>query len=279
MAGGHCMGFSVVAGLLQRGLGVPPASFAFGSATAFGLSKTPALEREIAYGFMFQALPSVVSQLVRFDARGLILRLQTALANRRNAYTLGVFKRDLTGGLIPGAEIHAMLLGGEQQWLQSAVPSFDLRFGGRYTVTLTGSRLRRPARESVALVGDSRLAAVANMAARPGKRESFTVSPGMRALTYTSQGSAVGTRLQLSYDAKAFSDRFQLTTKAIPAPGATVSFKYNPGRRQLTISVGKLKGTVRLALKVILSRSGKQLVKANRTLVVRGGQTTQISYG
>lgn len=99
MAGGHCMGFAVTSELFHAGLGTPATpSLIGGSETAFGLPRDPKVMRHIAYGFAFQNLPSVQAQSQKVDARRLIARLRELLPSTDEAYTLGIFKRDHTGG-------------------------------------------------------------------------------------------------------------------------------------------------------------------------------------
>ena len=99
MDGGHCMGFAATASLWHSGLGEPVAPSLLGATTTFGLSKSGAVERHIAYGFAFQALPSVQSQTRdHINARQLVAELKRLLPDRSQPFTLGIFKRDETGG-------------------------------------------------------------------------------------------------------------------------------------------------------------------------------------
>jgi hypothetical protein len=96
MNGGHCEGFSVLSLLLFRGL-YPP--FGPGPTSGLKLKGDVALQRTIAYAFMYQNLPAVIDQSVKGTPNHVLRFLISALGRRGGeSYGLGIYKRDRSGG-------------------------------------------------------------------------------------------------------------------------------------------------------------------------------------
>lgn len=97
MAGGHCEGFSMVAlRFFSDNLDIED----------YGASTTPdlpiegnePLQGEIAEGFMYQVLPSVLTNQVRGTPTEILEELQRTLPTGEELYTLGLYMPDRTGG-------------------------------------------------------------------------------------------------------------------------------------------------------------------------------------
>jgi hypothetical protein len=99
MSGGHCEGMAVTASLFYFATGPSPAPDPFGANTVPGLSITNnnPLQREIAYGFAFQWIPSVEAAKVAGTPSEVLAATQTALANNE-PIVLGFYMPDKTGG-------------------------------------------------------------------------------------------------------------------------------------------------------------------------------------
>jgi hypothetical protein len=96
MDGGHCNGLAVIAQELFKGQIEP---FGPGSPFSYQLQGNRALQRAIAYGFVYQVLESVVSQRVKGTPNEVLARLKTALSDTGpETYTLGIYKADGSGG-------------------------------------------------------------------------------------------------------------------------------------------------------------------------------------
>jgi hypothetical protein len=99
MGGGHCLGFSVLSlllwkdqlpGALRSGLPAEP---------TFGMKRTPALERRLAYTFEYQVLPGVIAKTISGNPRTVLNRLIEVLRQGgRETYTLGFWSRDAESG-------------------------------------------------------------------------------------------------------------------------------------------------------------------------------------
>lgn len=97
MGGGHCEGFSMLA-LAMYADRADPADFGASSPIDLRIRGNPALQSEIAERFMYQALPSVLNRQVRGAPSDIVDALVQALPTGREMYTLGIYKRDRTGG-------------------------------------------------------------------------------------------------------------------------------------------------------------------------------------
>jgi len=411
MDGGHCMGMAVTAELFHARLGRPrTASLLAGRATTvFGLPRSAKVQRHIAYGWAFQLLPSVQSRASSLDARRLIAQLRDTLGNRKEAFTLGIFKRDGDGGhaitpfaiedrgggrfgvlvydnnypgetramnvnvnsnvwnyqaspnpklragiydgkgkdsilrlfpstpglgdqdcffcrqskarrpklslqwsgdpdtrehgnllirdrkgrrtgcgdfgrgyecrnRIPGADFENLILGGELVWLQSTQPTYKLPSGRGYSISLTGGKLRRPAREGVVLIGKDRFAGIAGVKLQPGERETISISRAARTVIFKNDRRQVETpRLQLGVDSKGPSYVFELKANRL-RPGARVGFRLNAKRRRVTIRARGLARTGRYSVKVVkISARGRTILR--RRVAVRSGDVVAIRYG
>jgi len=409
MAGGHCMGFAATASLWHSGLGEPLAPSLLGATTTFGLSKTGAVERHIAYGFAFQALPSVQAQTRNhITARQLVGELQRRLPDREEPFTLGIFKQDMTGGhaitpfaledrgegrygvlvydnnypgetramnvdvnrntwnyqaapnpkikagvydgtakvsnlsimplepalgeqdcffcrtaegrkkmtlawasdprtrrhsellvvdrrkrvsgcadfgdgftcrnQIPGVDQENLMIGGEQNWLNRVSPSYKLPYGRPYTVMLRGADLRKPAREAVALIGDSRYVGLAGIKLGPGEIDMLRVGRGMRRVVFVNDENQNETpRLQLGIDIGKTSYMFEVQARRV-AKGAVLAIELHPKRRMLEIEGADVGGTGRYRVKAVRSNAGGHTT-ARRQATLRAGETLQIDYG
>ena len=98
MSGGHCYGFSVLADLLWQGR-VRAATFGATTVTGLQISDNAALQRQIAYDWALQTLPSVQSHRITGSPNKILLALMTGLKRgAAQAYTIVLWKRDGTGG-------------------------------------------------------------------------------------------------------------------------------------------------------------------------------------
>lgn len=99
MGGGHCEGFAVTASLFYAGLGDPPDPSPFGADTVPGLALdgNTALQAQIAYGYVFQALPSISTAKVNGSPNEVLAALATGLPSHE-PMVLGVYKRGFVGG-------------------------------------------------------------------------------------------------------------------------------------------------------------------------------------
>jgi hypothetical protein len=100
MDGGHCFGFSVAALSMYAGI-VQPA--AFGGATPISLTveNNEALQREIAYSFVFQRFDPVRRGAVMGtpnDVLDKLIKVLQAGSNATEVYTIGFFRADGSGG-------------------------------------------------------------------------------------------------------------------------------------------------------------------------------------
>lgn len=97
MAGGHCEGFSMVA--LQFFSGeLDLADYGGSSPVELPIEGNEALQAEIAQGFMWQVLPSVLSKQIRGTPTDVINELKRVLPTGEELYTLGFYMPDRTGG-------------------------------------------------------------------------------------------------------------------------------------------------------------------------------------
>ena len=98
MAGGHCYGFSVSSLLFWTGQ-VKPSDFGGANAPALTIPGNTALQREIAYTWAFQKLTPVLDGTIKGSPNDIIAKLKTVLVpNPPETYTIGIFKRDGSGG-------------------------------------------------------------------------------------------------------------------------------------------------------------------------------------
>ena len=97
MDGGHCQGFSVSALRFHAGL---LDEREFGAATTAGLEivGNRPLQAAIAENFTYQFLPPIVKKRVTGRPSRILRTLAAALKSGKELYTLGVYKRDFSGG-------------------------------------------------------------------------------------------------------------------------------------------------------------------------------------
>ncbi len=98
MAGGHCYGFSVAAEMLwQRTLDVN--AYGASATPTLVIDDNPLLQRRIAYAWALQLLHSVQSAEIYGPPYSILNKLTQVLRpNPPETYTIGIFKRDGTGG-------------------------------------------------------------------------------------------------------------------------------------------------------------------------------------
>ena len=98
MAGGHCFGFSVAANIVwQDQVNTTP----FGAPTINGLTidNNATLQSTIAQGWVYQTLASVQAKKITGTPNKILQQLEKLLTpHPSDTYTIGIFKRDGTGG-------------------------------------------------------------------------------------------------------------------------------------------------------------------------------------
>ncbi len=97
MAAGHCVGFSVTALFFYADLS-SPGQFGAAAVPRLTIAGNQLLAREIAYGYVFQALDSVRDAEVSGSPREVLTRLASALRTGRELYTLAITQPDGSGG-------------------------------------------------------------------------------------------------------------------------------------------------------------------------------------
>jgi hypothetical protein len=100
MDGGHCFGFSVAALSLFAGV-INPADFGGTTTIDLPLSGNEALQREIAYSFVFQGFDPVRNGVIAGtpnDVLDKLIEILKAGANTTEIYTIGFFRADGNGG-------------------------------------------------------------------------------------------------------------------------------------------------------------------------------------
>ncbi len=98
MAGGHCEGFSMASLLLWTGK-LQPDPLGAPAAPAMVIDNNTVLQRQLAYNFMFQNLPAVLQHQVHGTPNEILNTLKQVLVpHPTEAYTLGIYKPDHTGG-------------------------------------------------------------------------------------------------------------------------------------------------------------------------------------
>jgi hypothetical protein len=97
MAGGHCMGFSIASLQFFKDQ-LKPTDFGGDSTTALALAGNGSLQQKIAEGFAYQDLQSVRDGTVKGTPTEVLDKLIEALKANADTYTLGIYKRDGTGG-------------------------------------------------------------------------------------------------------------------------------------------------------------------------------------
>ncbi len=97
MADGHCVGFSVTALFFYAHLSTP-SPFGAPVVPRLRIADNELLAREIAYGYVFQALDSVRNAEVAGSPREVLARLTSALRTGSELYTLAVTQPDGEGG-------------------------------------------------------------------------------------------------------------------------------------------------------------------------------------
>jgi hypothetical protein len=98
MAGGHCFGFSVASELLWQ-LKLKASKFGAATTPALTIDNNTDLQRQIAYDWALQVLPSVQAERVTGTPNQILAQLRKALKpNPSDTYTIAIWKRDGTGG-------------------------------------------------------------------------------------------------------------------------------------------------------------------------------------
>jgi len=95
MAGGHCEGFAVLSLLMYSGQ-IQPAEFEGSTASQLEFENQK-LQREIAYWWATQATAPTTSQLIKGTPKE-ILNYLLELGKTQETYTIGIYKRDGSGG-------------------------------------------------------------------------------------------------------------------------------------------------------------------------------------
>ena len=96
MKGGHCEGMAVLSLLMFKGQ-VSPAPFGGRSASALRIEGNEPLQREIAYWWATQAVPTVVGQVIKGAPTDILDVLKQADFSKES-YTIGIYKPDMSGG-------------------------------------------------------------------------------------------------------------------------------------------------------------------------------------
>ena len=96
--GGHCQGFSVLSGLLWKK--VENASTFGGDTTpSLAIDNNDALQREIAYAFMYQTLDAYNRAIVKGTPNDILAKLIEVLKpDNPDSYTIGIYKPGFQGG-------------------------------------------------------------------------------------------------------------------------------------------------------------------------------------
>ncbi len=98
MSGGHCEGMASVALLMQLGK-LAPKDFGGDSTFALEIDGNKKLQHEIAYWFVTQGVaPMDAAGNVKMTPTEVIDKLTEAFTSNKESYTLGFYKRDMTGG-------------------------------------------------------------------------------------------------------------------------------------------------------------------------------------
>jgi hypothetical protein len=97
MSDGHCVGFSVTALLFWAHL-TDPAQFGASTVPALKISGNQLLAREIAYGYVFQTLPSVIGGEISSSPAAVVSALVHGLRRNGPLYTLGMINSGGAGG-------------------------------------------------------------------------------------------------------------------------------------------------------------------------------------
>jgi hypothetical protein len=97
MQGGRCYGFSVVSLLMYAGQ-TDPGDFGADEISKLTLEGNADLQRELAYAFSHQMLESVQETIVGGTPVEVLDKLIEALKAGEEAYTIAIFKADMTGG-------------------------------------------------------------------------------------------------------------------------------------------------------------------------------------
>ncbi|MFL5843843.1 MAG: hypothetical protein ACJ762_04050 [Solirubrobacteraceae bacterium] len=97
MAGGHCEGFSMTAlRFFSQNLNI--GDYGADTTPALPIEGNEPLQGEIAEGFMYQVLPTVLSNQVHGTPTDVLNELKRTLTGDQELYTLGIYMRDRTGG-------------------------------------------------------------------------------------------------------------------------------------------------------------------------------------
>lgn len=96
MNGGHCYGFSVLAEALFK---KQFPAFGPGATFSYAIQGNSSLQRSIAYAFVYQTLDSILEKRITGTPNEVLNKLVAALnPSERETYTIGIFKRDGSGG-------------------------------------------------------------------------------------------------------------------------------------------------------------------------------------
>jgi hypothetical protein len=98
MAGGHCFGFSVASELFWQQK-LPASKFGASTTQALTIDNNPDLQRQIAYDWALQLLPSVQAKRETGTPNQILAQLRKVLkAHPSDTYTIAIWKRDGSGG-------------------------------------------------------------------------------------------------------------------------------------------------------------------------------------
>jgi hypothetical protein len=98
MAGGHCMGFSVLALRLYDGNTALSSFGSFNATSQLPIQGATSLQSSIAENWTFQNLPKVRAAVIKGTPTQILDHLVSALKDKSEYYTVVIFKRDGTGG-------------------------------------------------------------------------------------------------------------------------------------------------------------------------------------
>jgi hypothetical protein len=98
MAGGHCFGFSVASELFWQQK-LTASKFGASTTQALTIDNNTELQRQIAYDWALQVLPSVQANRVTGTPNQILAKLREVLkAHPSDTYTIAIWKRDGSGG-------------------------------------------------------------------------------------------------------------------------------------------------------------------------------------
>jgi hypothetical protein len=139
---GHCEGMSVLSVLFHRGV-LSPATFAPGATSAFALTRTPALERELALWWSTQVVPGLATEVCPSGAETLGLLEETFRGGSGYAATLAM-RRVVNGKAVGGHAVTPIAIERADSGTSGAIVIYDNNYPGEtrrinYTNVATGA--------------------------------------------------------------------------------------------------------------------------------------------